>query len=67
MVYLWSAQLIAYNFLQLCRIECDDVLLEVVEVHVGSVVEFRDRWIRLLEHLCPVRDVALVDLLDVLL
>ena len=64
MVELRPLELVADNGLDLVGAEGDDVLLEVVQVHIRGELRVRDRWVRCCDHCCPRADVHLVDILD---
>ena len=67
MIDLWLAELVADNFLDLLRVERNDMPSQMVQIHVSRAVNLGDRWIRFRDHFCPAADVGFVDLFDVVL
>ena len=63
-VKVGALERVADNVLDLVGAEGDDVLLEVVDVHIRGELRLGDRWVRSGDHLRPCTDVHFVDGLD---
>lgn len=63
-IEFWTTQLIVYDFLQFLGVERDDVLLEMIYVHVCRIRCVGHRWIGFCDHFCPITDMAFIDLFN---